>query len=308
MLLDKDSNFIASNSTGSMNCCVESTLKKGTYYIVTDANFRYIEGGKIHGYNISSYSSSEVSFTGIESSVKNVAQVFKDGIYSYTKQKLSPQSYANGKLYQSKSCEEFPFNFLLFDNEGGIYDVTLTDNLVFRGNKCASYYLESGSENATSLAKTVTPNTWDLFVHMPWSYGSAFSYELKTSARQSSSKNTGTKNTSSTTTNKTTTNTNKNSSQDDIVSAVFAEQGQVLDNQGLIKQYLHQSGSGYYIGLENGSKKNLNMKLIMEGLYEVNNPNASTVTFTINTMTRRVFSVKVKSNYRGNITYMFDYA
>ena len=32
------------------------------------------------------------------------------------------------------------------------------------------------------------------------------------------------------------------------------------------------------------------MKLIMEGLYEVNNPNASNVTFTINTMTRRVFS------------------
>ena len=307
MLLDKDSNFIASNSTGSMNCCVESTLKKGTYYIITDANFRYIEGGKSHGYNISAYSSSEVSFTGIESSVKNVAQVFKDGIYSFTKKNLSPQSFANGKLYQSKSCDEFPFNFLLFDNEGGIYDVTLTDNLVFRGNKCASYYLESGSEKATSLAKTVTPNTWDLFVHMPWSYGSAFSYELKTSARQSSSKNTTTnKNTS--TTNKTSTSTNKNSSQDDIVSAVFAEQGQVLDNQGLIKQYLHQSDNGYYIGLENGSKRNLNMKLIMEGLYEVNNPNASTVTFTINSMTRRVFSVKVKSNYRGNISYMFDYA
>ena len=51
---------------------------------------------------------------------------------------------------------------------------------------------------------------------MPWYYGSAFSYELKTSARQSSSKNTGTKNTLSTTTNKTTTNTNKNYSQDDI--------------------------------------------------------------------------------------------
>ena len=46
----------------------------------------------------------------------------------------------------------------------------------------------------------------------------------------------------------------------------------------------------------------------MEGLYEVNNPNASTVTFTINSMTRRVFSVKVKSNYRCNISYMFDYA
>ena len=30
------------------------------------------------------------------------------------------------------------------------------------------------------------------------------------------------------------------------------------------------------------------MKLMMEGLYEVNNPNASTVTFTINSMTRRI--------------------
>ena len=142
---------------------------------------------------------------------------------------------------------------------------------------------------------------------MPWSYGSAFSYELRTSARQSSSQNTTT-NINTSTTNKTSTSNNKNSSQDDIVSAVFAEQGQVLDNQGLIKQYLHQSDNGYYIGLENGSKRNLNMKLIMEGLYEVNNPNASTVTFTINSMTRRVFSVKVKTNYRGNITYMFDYA
>ena len=93
-----------------------------------------------------------------------------------------------------------------------------------------------------------------------------------------------------------------------ILLMLFAEQAQVLDNQGFIKQYLHQAGNGYYIGLENGSKKNLNMKLMMEGLYEVNNPNASTVTFTINSMTRRVFSVKVKSNYKGNITYMFDYA
>ena len=301
MLLDNNFNFLKSNSTGSMNCCVEETLKKGTYYILSDANFRFIQNGTIHGVNISAYSSSEVSLSLEES--KNVNDTFKKGIYSYSKKNISPQSFANGNLYQSKSSEEFPFNFILFDNEGGNYDVTLTDNLVFRGNKCASFYLEDQNQN--SLVKTVTPNTWDLFVHMPWSYGSAFSYELKTSARQSSSAG-------KTSTNKTSTNQNTSSktttSQDDIVNAVFAEQGQVLDNQGYIKQYLHQAGNGYYIGLENGSKKNLNMKLMMEGLYEVNNPNASTVTFTINTMTRRVFSVKVKSNYKGNITYMFDYA
>jgi hypothetical protein len=300
MLLDNNFNFLKSNSTGSMNCCVEETLKKGTYYILSDANFRFIQNGTIHGVNISAYSSSEVSLSLEES--KNVNDTFKKGIYSYSKKNISPQSFANGNLYQSKSSDEFPFNFILFDNEGGNYDVTLTDNLVFRGNKCASFYLEDQNQN--SLAKTVTPNTWDLFVHMPWSYGSAFSYELKTSAKQSSSSN-------KTSTNKTSTNQNtssKSNSQDDIVNAVFAEQAQVLDNQGYIKQYLHQAGNGYYIGLENGSKKNLNMKLMMEGLYEVNNPNASTVTFTINSMTRRVFSVKVKSNYKGNITYMFDYA
>ena len=303
MLVDSDSNFINSNSTGTMNCSIEVNLNKGTYYIVSDANFRYIEGGKMNGYNLSAYSSTEVKFSFNDN--KKVGEVFKDGLYSFTKSKLQSQDFAGGKLYQSKSCDEFPFNFILFDNNKGTYDVTLTDSLVFRGNKCASFYLESGSENAISLSKTITPDTWDVFVHMPWSYGSVYSYELKTSARQSSSKSSNTnKNTSTNNTNQ----TNSSSSSDDIVSAVFAEQGQVLDNQGYIKQYLHQSGNGYYIGLENGSKRNLDMKLMMEGLYEVNNPNASTVTFTINSMTRRVFSVKVKTNYRGNITYMFDYA
>ena len=60
MLVDSDSNFINSNSTGTMNCSIETTLNKGIYYIVSDANFRYIEGGNMHGYNLSAYSSNEV--------------------------------------------------------------------------------------------------------------------------------------------------------------------------------------------------------------------------------------------------------
>ena len=38
-------------------------------------------------------------------------------------------------MYQSDSKQtNFPFNFCLFDNEEGPYDVTLTDTLKYRSN------------------------------------------------------------------------------------------------------------------------------------------------------------------------------
>ena len=41
-------------------------------------------------------------------------------------------------------------------------------------------------------------------------------------------------------------------------------------------------------------ERNLNMKLVLDGLYEINNPNTSQVKFTANSYTRRVFSVIFK--------------
>ena len=100
---------------------------------------------------------------------------------------------------------------------------------------------------------------------------------------------------------------NIKSNTDDIINTLFNEEPQILDNEGYVKQYIHKTEKGYYIGLENSSKSNLNLKLIMEGLYEVTNPKLSTLNFTINSMNKRVFSIKEKPNYKGNVTFMFDY-
>ena len=43
-------------STKDMHICVEQTLNKGTYYLLTDINYRYCnEDGSNHGYNVISY-------------------------------------------------------------------------------------------------------------------------------------------------------------------------------------------------------------------------------------------------------------
>ena len=50
------------------------------------------------------------------------------------------------------------------------------------------------------------------------------------------------------------------------------------------------------------------MKLVLNGLYEINNPNTSQVKFTSKSYTIRVFSVKVKPGVIGSISFMFDYS
>ena len=60
-------------------------------------------------------------------------------------------------------------------------DVTLTDNLTFRNKKCANFYLEEGTKNKSSLTNTIKSGDWDVFIHMPYSYSSFFSYSLQSS-------------------------------------------------------------------------------------------------------------------------------
>ena len=50
------------------------------------------------------------------------------------------------------------------------------------------------------------------------------------------------------------------------------------------------------------------MKLILEGLYEVNNPSLPVVPFVSNPRTRKIFYLKVKPGNKGDISFMFDQA
>ena len=64
ILFDSNSNTIDLKcSFYQSDIHTEQTLKKGIYYIISDANFRYINKDNVHGYTLSAYSSHEVKFS-----------------------------------------------------------------------------------------------------------------------------------------------------------------------------------------------------------------------------------------------------
>jgi len=297
MLIDKNNNYIAANYNIERNNCVsiDVVLNKDTYYLISDINFRYINGQKQHCYNLSCYSKDPVGI--FEENEKDLKTAFKQGLKSYCEKNIKPQSFAGGKMYQSDSKQNnFPFNFCVFDNEEGTYDVTLKDTLKYRSGKCVEFYLEDNPK-AETCEKTINAGDWDVFVHMPYTNNSIYSYSLQSSAKPASGggkKGVDEKSSIST------------PSAAQIQNELFKETPENLDTSGRLKQYVKQYRDGYYIGLENGTQQALRMKLCLNGLYDVNNPGLSEIPFTSNGMSRKIFVTKISPGAR-EISFMFDY-
>ena len=341
MLVDENYRYIKANSGAERTTCIEVNLNKGNYYLITDINFRFVQKTQ-HCYNLSAYASSAVGIS--QETGKNIEEAFKYGIYSYCRGNLSPQSHNGGNLYQSKKNDsEFPFMFCLFDNTNGKYDITLTDTPTYKSNvQNFEFYFEGKNNKATSLSKKIQPGQWDLFVHLPYSFSTIVGYSLKSSGGAhrgapakkglanlscggaASNINTNANSDNDYYENKkkenasneninynNNTNNNNNSSQmtmEEIARKVFTQEAEALDDRGYLNQYVYQAPDGYYIGFENGSNRALQMKLILEGLYEVNNPNLQEVPFISNPRSRKLFYLKVRPGNRGDISFMFDQA
>ena len=332
MLVDENYRYIKANSGAERNICIEVNLNKGNYYLISDINFRFVQQVQ-HCYNLSCYASSAIGI--YPEKEKNIEEAFKYGIYSYCKSNLSPQSHNGGDLYQSKKSDsEFPFMFCLFDNSNGKYDITLTDTPSYKqGKKNFEFYFEGNNNKASSLAKKIQPGQWDLFVHIPYTFSTIVGYSLKSSGSQhrgaqakkglanlscggksNVSENINTNydnknNNSNDNNNNSNNNESNNSNQlsmEEIARKVFSQEAESLDDRGYLNQYVYQNVNGYYIGFENGYNTALKMKIIMEGLYEVNNPNLSVVPFVSNPRSRKIFYLKVKPGNKGDPSFMFD--
>ena len=87
---------------------------------------------------------------------------------------------------------------------------------------------------------------------------------------------------------------------------VFKQEGEPLDEYGLINQYTYQDNNGiYYIGFENRSTNMLKMYLSLQGLYDLNCPYQNIIEFISKPMTKNVFVLKQIEGYLGNFSYMF---
>ena len=320
MLVDSNNNYIKANSNCDNNVSIEVRLKKGIYYLVSDINFRYIQNIQ-HGYNISCYGSRPVGI--YPDNYKNIEEIFKYGLYSYCKLNIEPQSQLNGKLYYSKRNEsEFSFGFALFENSGN-YDITIKDTLSYRGNKNVEFYFEGKKNKSNEISKLICPGQWDIFCHMPFSNGTLYSFQLSTSGRSHNGppaqKGLASLSGGNMPNYKSIEEDNNNNNEEEEEESInnynekeidyndiFSEEAESLDERGLVNQYVHPVSGGYYLGFENGSKTTFNMKLVLNGLYEINHPDENEVSFTSSPRTRRIFHVKVIKGHNGDISFMFE--
>ena len=313
MVVDSKFKFISCKYGNDQNICIEITLNKGIYYMISDINYRYVQKEQ-HGYNLSCYSSLPVEI--IEEKEKNIEEVFKNGIFSYCKQNLNPLNHKGGILYQSKKNDsEFPFSFVLFDNSNGTYDVSIFDIIKFKGDKKVAYYFEGENNKESKISKIVPLGQWDMFCCMPYSLGSLYSIELKSigNLHKGPILKKGLANLS---TNKKPDNIENNkidqklksqvNKDNTFINDIFNEEGEALDEKGFIKQYIHPVSSLYYVGLENTSNKVIKMKLTLNGLYEKSMPKLKEINFTANPMTRRVFTLIFIEGFKGETSFLFD--
>ena len=315
MLVDSNNQYIKANYSCDNNVTIEVKLKRGIYYLISDINFRYIQNTQ-HGYNISCYGSNPVGI--YPENNKNIEELFKYGIFSYCKLNIEPQSQLNGKLYYSKRNEsEFSFGFALFENSGN-YDITIKDTLSYRGNKNVEFYFEGKNNKSNQISKLIAPGQWDIFCHMPFSNGTLYSFQLSTSGRSHNGppaqKGLASLSGGNIPNYQLNEDNNNNEEEEESINNnekeidyndIFSEEAESLDERGLVNQYVHPVSGGYYLGFENGSKTTFNMKLILNGLYEVNHPDEKEVSFTSSPRTRRIFHVKIIKGYNGDISFMF---
>ena len=313
MIVDDNFNHISAKYSTEQNVAIEIKLNKGTYFMISDINYRYVQK-ECHGYNLSCYSSIPVEI--LEEKERNIEEVFKKGLFSYCKQNLTPLNHKGGILYQSKKNDsEFPFSFVLFDNSNGSFDVSISDMIKFKGNKKVAYYFEGEKNNESQISKTISPGQWDIFCCMPYSLGSLYSIELKSVGKTHKGpilkKGLANLSTENNLNNNENNIDNKlkskiNNKDNSLFNDIFNEEGEALDEKGYIKQYIHPVFSTYYVGFENTSHKAISMSLTLTGLYEKSNPNSEKINFIANPMTRRVFTLNFIEDFQGDISFMFD--
>ena len=283
MLVDKDYHYIASTASSETILCIEQHLNKGTYYLVADINYRYVQKN-MHGYRVSTYASEIVGIEAVTDKLE-VYPILKKAVAEYARANLEPAKEYGGAVttYISKAySQHFPFVISLFENNSK-NDITVDYNVKSRGAKSFAFYCEDVSDSATSMSKTIKPKDYDIFMILQYTMSSMFSFSYDINAQMD---------------------------EDNLESTVFSEQPEPLDDEETIIQYVHEERNGYIIGLENKRRSKFRMKLETEGLEfkEKEYQGKSTVYFEIGPKERKVFNVKVKKNYTGDITFGFNFA
>lgn len=278
ILCDSQFNFISASTNSEMNLCIEATLNKGIYYLISDINYRYVNP-MVHSYNITSYSSNPVGLKKAET--VNAEEALRKVLIDYAKKNVIFANNFGGKLYKSKKySQEFPFTFCVFDNVSK-KEMSLDCTITYRGKKCCAFYPGKDKDESKTQTKKIEAGKADVFIQMRFSPSAMCDYEID----------------SQTTTD-----------ESDISELVFNEESEALDEREEILQYVHEVDNGYFIGLENKSRSNLKLSLTLEGLVYQAEPSKTEIIFSLNKQNNKIFELKLKPKHRGDVSFQFDYA
>ena len=285
ILVDKDFNYLGASAGNNMHICVESTLKKGEYYLFCDANFRYNKGMGNHGYTITAYCGVNIPMENV--TAKNpVPDLLRKVVIDYCKKKEKANPQKNGvNVYVTKSFnKDIPYKVLTFENtSNNHYAVTL--GIEFKGEKSFCFYCDDvATESDIKVVKNLNAKQTISVIIMYHHLSSLFNFNC--------------------------TITDAKDQKDPIYNhAVFDEEPEAIDDKGKLTQYiLEKDDDSYYIGIDNSSTQKLKLKLVLEGLKVNDGPykGQTSPIFEINANERKVFDVLIISD--DDISFKFDFA
>ena len=194
ILVDKDFNYIYSVSGANMHIGIEQKLKEGTYYLLSDVNYRYANpNNRNHNYMITCYAEIPLNLENCTDNI-DVTKAIQTSIYSYCRQYVPPTQCSNGVyLYRvSTNMDSLPFEAAVFENyTENNYKVKV--NINGKGGKKYCFYEdEIVGENETSAIKELNVNSVVVFTVLKYSISSIFGLKYFFAPLKTPSKNTPT--------------------------------------------------------------------------------------------------------------------
>ena len=179
MLVDENFNYIYSVSNSGMHNGIEQTLKKGTYYLLSDVNYRYSNPNKKnYSYVITCYSQTELNLENVTANF-DITNVLQSAVYSYCRMYVPPTKCSNGVyLYRAATnMDSIPFETAIFENyTDKDYKVKL--NIVGKGEKSFCFYEdEIATENDITTIKELPKNSVAIFTALKYSASSIFNFK-----------------------------------------------------------------------------------------------------------------------------------
>ena len=172
VITDTEGNFISGSHLESAYNATMANLNKGTYFILTDENHRFLTKSQTYVINVSSNEKVDLE----EDNEIDGKELLRSAVIDYMKLYIIPKSYKGGRLHLMNISNELPFLGILFDNEKGKQDVKLKFEMNKVNGEGVEYYLE---ENNEPVIRTVPVGENYLFLGYPQSYNSDFKYSFK---------------------------------------------------------------------------------------------------------------------------------